>query len=228
MKARGDLARRGRSLAAPLVALLALVGAGFCASRLSTASEARSGEESEIPFFPSGRFLDLLSFGEPTALADVAWLEAIQYYGKHHLGDRRYPLAAHLFDIATRCDPAFRSAYIFGGLVLGEEAEDMPAARSLMDRGIAANPGDWMVPFQKGFLEYTRGEMRIGAVEMERASRLPGAPPFTARLSAQACAHAGKRELAIRLWEEMATSADDATRALALERLRELRGGGSR
>ena len=198
-----------------------LVAAGAVSERI----QAETGEQAdpELPFFPSGRLLDAVSLGQPTAGADLAWLTAIQYYGKHHLGDQRYPLAAHLFDVTTRLDPAFRNAYIFGALVLGEEAGDMDAARELLTRGIAANPDDWMIAFQRGFLEYMHGDGRIGATEMGVSAQMPGAPPYTARLAAHACARVGRAELAARLWEEMARSTDPATRALANERLRALR-----
>lgn len=216
----------GPTIAALLVASVALACSGMLSSHLARTVPPAPGGDSELPFFPSGRFLDLLSLGQPTAIADIAWVEAIQYYGKHHLEDRRYPLAAHLFDVTTRCDPRFRSAYVFGALVLGEEAGDMEEARRLLSRGIAANPNDWMLPFQRGFLEYMHGDPEVGAIEMSRASRMDEAPAYTARLAAHACARVGQRELAMRLWEEMARSGDAATRALAEDRLRALRAGG--
>jgi hypothetical protein len=206
-----------------VTALLALVAAGAVGDRI--AGDPGSASEEELPFFPSGRVLGFVSLGQPTAAADLAWCAAIQYYGKHHLGDRRYPLAGHLFDVTTRLDPRFQSAYAFGALVLGEEAGDMSGARALLARGIAADPKNWMLPFHRGFLEYMHGDPVIGAVEMQRASAIQGAPPYAGRLAAHACGKVGKRELAVRLWEAMAKSPDPGQRALAEERLRDLRGG---
>jgi len=58
---------------------------------------------------------------------------------------------------------------------------------------------------------------------MARASKMPGAEAYAARMAASACSRVGRTELALRLWEEMSASGDPATRALAEERLRALR-----
>ena len=166
---------------------LALALAGLHGQRLQAVQPA-CDEGPEMRLYPSGRMLEFLSLGQPTLLADIAWLQAIQYYGKHRMGDRRYPLAEHLFDVITRIDPGFRSAYVFGALVLEEETRELDQSRALFARGMRANPDDWMIAFQRGFLEYLRGDASIGAVQMQRASRIRGAPAYVARLAAHACA----------------------------------------
>ncbi len=207
-----------------MVAGLVLLIAGSGGQLLVNATPA-THEAAELDLYPSGLYLDLVAFGQPTLLADIAWLQAIQYYGKHRLTDRRYPLAGHLFDVITDLDPSFVTAYIFGALVLEEETGDLGAPRNLFQKGIRANPGDWRVSFHSGFLEYLRGDTGVGAGEMAVASRLPGAPPFAARLAAHAHSRAGSLEQAIRLWKQIAReSTDPAIRALAEDRVWELRG----
>ncbi len=179
-----------------------------------------------MALFPSGRLLGILSLGHRTLAADLAWLESIQYYGRHRLGDRRYPLAEHLFRVTTDLDPRFRNAYIFGGLVLGDDAASLPAARALFARGARENPLDWQIPFHHGFLEYLRGDLETGAIEMERASRRPGAAPYAARMAAHAFAKVGRRELAVRLWQEIAVGEDESLREVARRRLQELEEAG--
>lgn len=208
-------------------ALLLVCLAGMTGAHLASIQKPWD-EGGEFPFFPSGRLLDFLSLGHRTLLADLAWLSAIQYYGKHHMGDHAYPLAEHMFDVATRVDPRFRSAYLFGGLILAEEEGDMDAARRVFARGVRENPEDWILAFQRGFIEYMRGDGSTGALWMERASRMPGAAPYASRLAAFACARVGRTELAIRLWEEMAEEGDPALRAVADERLRDLRASSPR
>jgi hypothetical protein len=181
-------------------------------------------EASELPLFPSGRALALFSFGQPTLLADVAWLQAIQYYGKHRLEDRRYPLAAHLFDVTVRCDPSFRMAYIFGSLVLEEATGGLASSRDLLRRGQGANPEEWSLVFHRGFLEYLRGDPLAGAREMDRAGRMANAPSYVVRLAAHAYLRAGERDRAEDLWEMIEReSEDEGMRELARDRLREIR-----
>jgi hypothetical protein len=205
-----------------IVGLVLLAVAGACGSQLESAKQ--DVEDSvELALYPSGRYLRLLSLGQPTLLADIAWLQAIQYYGKHRKEDRQYPYAEHLFDIITAADPDFRNAYLFGALVLEDKDGSLEAATQLLTQGLRANPDDWMLTFHRGFLEYLRGDAAIGAVEMGRAARLPNAPPYTARLAAHACGRTGSTMLALQIWEEIArATADPAIKRLAEERVAEL------
>lgn len=204
-----------------LFGVVVLALSAFGAAKLGRFERPGAAAE-ELRFFPSGRLLEFVSVGHPTLLADLAWLSAIQYYGKHHTGDRNYPLAEHLFDVTTRIDPRFRSAYIFGGLVMADEAGDLEAARRIFVRATRSNPGDWILAFHRGFIEYMRGDRSAGAVLMARAAAMPGAEPYVSRMAAYACSRVGRAELAVRLWEEMAMSSDPAMRALAEDRLRAL------
>ncbi len=208
-----------RALVAAVAALLA---AGAASERLSSPARRVEAAE-ELRLFPSGRFLETASLGFVHAAADWTWLTAVQYYGRHHLSDRDYPMANHLFEVTTRLDPRFRTAYIFGGLVLSEDAGDLEGARRLLASGARANPGDWQIEFHRGFMETMRGDRRIGAAQMARASGMAGAAPYTKRMAAHALSKIGRREAAIRLWEELARDPDEAIRAIAEQRLADLR-----
>ncbi len=204
------------------LAVLLVAAASYGSGRLERSGQ-RDAQDGELRFFPSGRLLDFLCMGHRTLVADLTWLSAIQYYGKHHMGDRQYPLARHLFEVTTRIDPQFRGPYIFGALVLADEAGDLDGARRVLTEGVRSNPRDWTLAFQRGFIEYMRGDRSTGALLMARASRMPEAAPYASRLAAFACSRVGRNELAARLWEEMAAGEDPALRALAEERLRDLR-----
>ncbi len=202
------------------IGVIVILLAGVCLGPRAADLCRPAGTVDELPLFPSGKLLEAMPTGWRTTASDLAWLQAIQYYGKHHLEDRTYPMARHLFGVTTRLDPQFRNAYIFGGWVLGEEVGDMDAARALFDRGRRAIPNDWMLAFQRGFLESMRGDASRGALQMAHAAEMDGAPGYAARVAAFACTRAGRAELAIRLWEEIARDPDPAIRAVARERLR--------
>ncbi|MBD3162174.1 MAG: hypothetical protein GF346_07665 [Candidatus Eisenbacteria bacterium] len=208
-----------------LLGLAGILAAGFCATRVVDAERAVA-DPAELQLYPSGRMLDLVALGQPTFLADTAWLQAIQYYGKHHRpGDHRYPLAEHLFRVIQRADPRFRTAALFGGLVLGDDVGDMDAARRVFRRARCVQPRDWRLAFHHGFLEYLHGDPRLGAFRMEEAANLPGAPPYVARLAAHAYDRAGRSAAALAVWERIARETDDpGIRALAERRAAEIRG----
>lgn len=186
-------------------------------------------DPSELALFPSGRWLQELSLGHPQLLADVAWLEAIQYYGKHRQTDRRYPLSPHLFSILTEADPQFESAYLFAALVMSEGGflED---AERLLQRGVDRNPDSWKLRFELGFFQYVAlKDYRAAAENFYNAAQLEGAAPYAHRFAAAAYEKAGDPQTAKVLWSLLAESTDnEEVRRMAAERLAELESGETR
>lgn len=205
--------------------------AAGAALAVSVALAAFSGEQfarrhaglrdpAELPLLPSGPHLGELTLGRRHLLADLAWLTAIQYYGRHRLTDRRYPLTGQLFRVITDCDPQFANAYLFGALILAEAGE-ADAAAALLAKGVAANPQSWMLAFELGFLHYAYTQRWPEALEaFMRAVRLPGCPDYVARFAAAAGERAQRPELAAELWAMIARdSPNEEVRRIALERL---------
>lgn len=178
----------------------------------------------ELALFPSGRFLQEASLGHSQLVADFAWLTVVQYYGKHRLSDRRYPLAKHLFTVLTDTDPSFENAYLFGALVMAE-AGDYDSAARLLERGAGRHPDSWRLQFELGFFSYValRDWKRAGDA-FAYAATLPGAPEYVARFAAASYERTSERATALLLWETIArTSANDEVRRLARERAAAIR-----
>lgn len=209
-----------------------LAVAGACACALAAAwaagrADARppaGGEPVELALFPSGRLVREASLGHPQWTADLAWLTAIQYYGRHRRSDRSYPLADHLFRVVTEADPGFARAYLFGALILCEQG-DRDAAEALLRRGVNAHPESWLHWFELGFFHYVETRSFDEAARAMRiAARLPGAPEYVGRFAAAAAGHAGDRETALSLWETVARgSGNEEIRRMAEERIAALR-----
>jgi hypothetical protein len=204
-------------LAAFMLLCLAFhLGAAFAGSR------GPLRDDLELEIFPAGAEARPLAFGFSRLAADAAWLQAIQYYGRHRMTDRRYPYAEILFTTLTGLDPGFEAGYVFGALVL---ADVKPvAARSLLAAGMRANPGSWRLCFEYGFLAFLqRTDYAEAAEYLSRAAHMPGAPASIGRLAAYAAGRAGEREFACRLWREMLDSTQNAeVRRIARRYLREL------
>lgn len=227
MSAPGPVRRRtpaGLGLIAGLVAVgLLLSGAhrlGFALER----ARSSSTDPAELTYFPAGPWVRAAALGRARLAADLCWLEAIQYYGKHRLADQRYDYAETLFRTLTDLDPAFENAYVFGALVLHGDAQAPAAALALLDRGMAQNPSSWQLAFQRGFLGYLTAKGSPEAVRyLSQAARLPGAPPWVDRLAAFAATKAGDRELSLEMWRRVIeNSENDEVRRIARTRLREL------
>lgn len=163
----------------------------------------------ELDLFPSGRFLREASLGHAQLAADLGWLTAIQYYGKHRLTDRRYPLAPHLFVTITDADPRFENAYFFGSLVLAD-AGFLEQAERLLRRGAERNPGSWRLRFELGFFHYVlRKAPAQAAAEFAAAADIPGAPEYTRRFAAAAFQRAGDTATARQLWQRVARESEN-------------------
>jgi len=193
--------------------------------------------DEELMYFPSGRFLKEASIGHEMLVADLAWLRAIQYYGKHRQTDQDYNMAGHIFDVVTTLDPYFRNAYVFGALVLAQDAGEVERGLDLLHKGIVKLPEEWMLPFETGFIYYIcKADMAQAHRWFMQAAKLPGHPESVERFAAFTAARTGDLETALELWIELYESTDNPyVKQMAEERARDLRrkiearraGGGS-
>ena len=214
-----------------VVAAVLLLGAARPASRAFERASSPATDTAELTLFPTGPWVRAAALGRTRLAADLAWLEAIQYYGRHRLGDRRYPYAQTLFRTLTDLDPSFENAYVFGALILHGDAAQPDAAYELLQRGIASNPESWRLVFEVGFHRYLESKDNEEAWSyLSRAAAMPEAPDWVGRLAAFAATEAGERALALELWRRvLETATNDEIARIAQRELRELeeRGDGA-
>ncbi|MEK7348700.1 MAG: hypothetical protein AABZ94_07480 [Candidatus Eisenbacteria bacterium] len=220
-------ALRGR---AGLFAALAVAGALLAgAGMLQGSYRAQRGAPSvdELLYYPSGVWVRQAALGYETAAADVAWLRAIQYYGEHRLSDQRYDMIGHVMGIVTELDPRFTEAYVFGGFVLAQELRQPQRGLELLERGMRANPDDWRLAFESGFLHYVGTKNYEAAARyFTRASRLPGHPDYVERFAAFTNQRAGNAGMAILLWKRIEATGNKYMQEVARRELKRLEGQG--
>jgi len=193
---------RVAALAPFLVAGALLVGANV----LDAAGKRRfqSGRVDELLYYPSGLMVRQAALGYETAAADVAWLRAIQYYGEHRLTDQKFDMIGHVMEIVAELDPAFIQPYVFGAFVLAQEMKQPERGLLLLERGRIANPDDWLLVFEAGFLHYVcRHDFAAATRYFTWASRMPNHPEYVERFAAFASQKAGNRGMAILLWKRV-------------------------
>jgi len=100
------------------------------------------GVKLDIPYIdslylPKGDIVKPLVLDYDMFAADFFWLRTIQAFGGHWTGDRVYANFDRMFDVIISLDPYFEEAYLFGTLVLGDEARDKERTYKLFNRGIA-------------------------------------------------------------------------------------------
>jgi len=162
--------------------------------------------------------------------ADVYWIRAVVYYGSERraaAGPERYGLLYPLLDLTTTLDPHFAVASRLGAIFLSEGYPGGPGrpdqALALLEKGQRLNPDDWRYQHDIAFVHYWwLQDYAAASLHFERASRLPGAPPWLRTMAGQALTVGGDREGARRLWTELYETADvDWLRRAAEYRLRQ-------
>ncbi len=183
----------------------------------------------DVLYIPSAKVLKRMSLGYNGLVADIYWTRAVQYFGwRHKRRDTDYHLLYPLLDITTQLDPQLLVAYRFGGTFLAQQPPDGAGqpdkAAELLERGIKANPDEWKLYYDLGFLEaMERQDYTAAANAFEKGSELPNAHPFLKIMAAQMAQHGGDLATARMMWQTTyATTEDPALRMNAEMHLKAL------
>lgn len=195
--------------------------AGLAAAALGALAALDGRSRAEAPperlYLPSGAFLRQATVGFRELAADWLWFQAVQYYGEYRQGRHGLEYFRGMIRNVNALDPRFLEAHRFGALVLATDMDDVPGALDVLQRGIAANPGRWLLPFEVGFVHYLlRRDVPRAAVWFDAAARAPDADDFARRFAAFAHRRAGQPEVARALWSHLReTTSSPAMRDLA-------------
>jgi tetratricopeptide (TPR) repeat protein len=188
----------------------------ICALLIKPAQDAldsRPGkfrQDPDLIFFNSPALVKKIALGYDGLLADFYWMRTIQYYGRRDDADKRAVRYKNLFaflDITTTLDPNLLDAYRVGSCFLSEAdpvgAGQPRQALKLLDKGIRANPREWRLPYDKGFVYYWYlNDYKAAGEVWQAASLLPEAPYWMASLAAMSLSKGGSIEMATALWEQ--------------------------
>ncbi|SRR6266581_531811 len=191
-----------------LCALACLLLAVIVQGRIE--GEGRGGSVHPLLYLPSGKYLKVMALGFDGLLADVLYLWSIQYYGNYDIKDR-YNYLERIYDQAiTELDPHYLDPYLVGSLIMTVEAHDPEMALRLLDKGVRANPDQWIMPFEAGFLCYNDlHDYRRAASYFEKALHVPGVHPLVHRLYAEMYNRAGDKRTSLKEWLEIYRGSTD-------------------
>jgi tetratricopeptide (TPR) repeat protein len=204
-----------------LILLLAVSTTGFVGLKLKLDAVPRAKVPgASVIYVPSGRALQLASFGYQSILADIVYLWAIQYYSDTAVPDR-YRNLDHIFGIISELDPRYEDPYLTGALIAVYEARDFDLAFKILDRGMQKNPEEWLFPFEAGhYAQLFKKDFDLARKYYERAMRLPGAPAITRRLYANAAFRSQDLSTAWSTWLDVyQTAADERIKKIASNHL---------
>jgi len=173
--------------------------------------------QEEALYLWSGKHIKAAVPGFEGIAADVYWLRTVQYFGGQLVfsRDRNFALLYPLVDIATTLDPRLEVAYRYGAVFLSEPAP-VGAGRpregiAILERGVAAVPGNWRLRQDLGFFTYLfLHDVKRAAGILEEAADVPGAPFWLRTLAADLLLKGGERQTARAMWTQMYEQAEEA------------------
>lgn len=179
------------------------------------------GEETLLLSSPT--VVKKLSLGYDSLLADIYWTRVVQYYGgRISKGGTDFDLLWPLLDITTTLDPKLVVAYRFGAIFLSQPhvppgsnlvggAGRTDLAVDLVKRGIAANPKNWILDSDLGFLYYWQlRDYKSAAAAYLNGSTKPKAPQWLKMMAARVSAKGGSLENSSLIWSEVYASTTNA------------------
>lgn len=173
-------------------------------------------------FVPSPQFFEDFSPSFRTSIADVYYLNMVQYYGEHVEGDGQLESLPAMVDLVTTLSPHFTRAYLFGAFAL-IDAGSSDVAYVMLEKGFKANPDDWRFPALLGFFAYQYGDGEdknlIAAQWYQKAAAIPGGPAYLPRLAAALLVKGGEEQKAILMWGQAYLAGDKYARKKAVDGL---------
>jgi hypothetical protein len=225
-----------------------IIIAGFCLlyplQRYIDSTRTLDVVSEETLYFSSGESIKKMSLGFDGLAADIYWIRTVQYFGRKLIDSRapgeplsfgstkemRLDLLAPLLDIIVTLDPQHIPAYRFGAIFLPER--DMPAAINLLERGIAANPKQWRLYQDLGYIYWQAGNQATDAEKASyyakaadwyrRGSEVEGARDWMADMAGVMMIQGGERATARKIYTEYLTSEEPHIRDQAAARLKQL------
>ena len=150
-------------------------------------------------------------------IADWYWINSLQYVGDKILNSKDVnindlkPLNPRLLypmlDTAATLDPKFVAVYSYGASVL--PAIDNEQAVALLKKGIAANPENWRLYHNLGYIYWQMKDYPNAAETYSTGSAKKDAPSWMKKMSANMQAQGGSREFALEVYRQMLETAED-------------------
>jgi tetratricopeptide (TPR) repeat protein len=167
------------------------------------------GERNTFVSLPTGKSLRILSFGYQNLTADLLFIWSIQFYSSYNLTNR-FDYLERVFDTITTLNPQYKDPYLLGSQIMVYEANDVPMALRLLEKGSRQNPNEWLFDHEAGYYCYKFLKDYIKAEHFyNQASSKPDAPAFIKRMRAQMVYLHDDLHVAYQMWIDIYNHARD-------------------
>ena len=196
--------------------ILIFLLSGFVEKNKPVLSESYADQDLAL----QGARLKGYALGLEGLLADFYWMQSLQYLGDKivknpdakisldNLTALNPRLLYPLLENATDLDPKFLGVYEYGATVL--PAVDKEKAVKLLEKGVAANPEEWRLYHQLGFIYWQIGNYKKASETYAKGAEMPNAPSFMKLMAAKTKSEGGSRETARAIYRQIFDEAQDA------------------
>ena len=130
---------------------------------------------------PAAKALEFLSLDHRGLVADILFIRAIQHTGSLVWKPLNFALDSPwkyaIMDRVTRLDPRYYNAYLFSGMGLIQDFDDILLARPILERGLENFPESWELPFWLGYDFYLyQNDFATASHYLLLAAEKPDAP----------------------------------------------------
>jgi hypothetical protein len=183
--------------------------------RLDQSLAALSAKDPSL-YLWAGRNVKRMAPGFEGLFADIYWLRTVQYFGAQHVfaEGSRFELLYPLVEITVTLDPRLEIAYRYGATFLSEPrpqgAGQPERGIAILERGVAALPGNWRLRQDLGFFTFLFMHDAEGAARiLNDAANLPGSAFWLRTLAADLLLKKGERTASRAMWTQIFQQAEE-------------------
>src|ERR1700730_8753571 len=213
-----------------LFVLLGFAGVWRLQQSIDVKQRGVESEDDQV-MLRSSKLVKGLSLEYAPLVADIYWTRVVQYFGnKQAENEADLRLLWPLLDVTSVLDPQLMPVYHFGSTFLsaasphGAGRPDL--AVELLERGLKANPDEWRLYYDLGFVYYfDMKDYAKASAALYEGSKNPKAFIWMKTMAAKIAAEGSSTETSNFLWQDVYnTTNDPSVKENALRHLQLLRG----
>ncbi|MDP9146452.1 MAG: hypothetical protein M3N22_02245 [Acidobacteriota bacterium] len=207
------------TLPTALVVVLLIVPVAFAGiwqlqKRIDVQQHSLELEDDQV-ILRANQLVKAMSLEYAPLVADIYWTRVVQYFGNKHAGkDPDLRLLWPLLDITSTLDPNLLPVYHSGATFLSDApprgAGRPDLAVELIERGIRANPDEWRLYYDLGFIYYfDMKDYPKAAAAFYEGSKNPAALVWMKVMAAKIASEGSSAETSIFLWQDVYNTTKD-------------------
>ena len=198
-----------RWVALALVAFAAAVATAWLDQHLSPLTLRE-----EVRIVPDRQVAELLSLDHRGFMADMMFIQVSLHSGGLMWKPLKFQFDSDwsygMMSLITDLDPKFYAAYLFSGMGLIHNFEDVFRARPIMEKGMAHFPDSWELPFWIGYAHYAYWQdYEVAGEFLWQAYQKPDAPKHFLSLMLNVLRRGGDYEKALQAMTALLDQTDD-------------------